>query len=199
MTFFSHDDEEPKPYSKSCHFFCSCLKDAFKFGGKSSRVELDEDYSTDDPEEDRDMVILAIKARAMEAKLNPKSSNSITSVTAGDLFVESKKMQNLETVHGHFKDEGKEEFFDVGSHFSRCSSASKEAYFSVGSCLSRSSSTSKIEPWDFPRRSILEDFSHCDGWPFGLRRKIALLPPLPKCPSESWTWSKGNNKRVKFP
>lgn len=137
-------------------------------------------------------MILAIRAAAMEEKTRRKRQftmnkdfGSILSSTAGELFVATKGMQQLES---NLENEERDTFYSAGS---RCSSASREAFFSVGSCLSRSSSTSRIELWEVPRRSIFQEFSHCEGWPFGLYRK-ALLPPLPKCPSDSWSWNKRN-------
>nr|GMD89012.1 uncharacterized protein LOC109170639 [Ipomoea batatas] len=90
------------------------------------------------------------------------------------------------------EDEEEEEFMSVGTHLSRCSSAASfEAFFSAKttSCLSRCSSLGRIEFPEYRRRSsIILEFSHCEGWPFGLCRKAVLLPPLPKSPSDSWLW-----------
>ncbi|CAI0558201.1 unnamed protein product [Linum tenue] len=68
-----------------------------------------------------------------------------------------------------------------------------EEFFSVKTnLLSRCSSLSQVEFPSFHRRvSILQELCHYEGWPFGLRRKAVLLPPLPKSPSESWLWRKG--------
>ncbi|KAJ6335180.1 hypothetical protein OIU78_011922 [Salix suchowensis] len=54
-----------------------------------------------------------------------------------------------------------------------------------------SSRCPSFDEFDFPKRSILQEFCQCQGWPFGLCRKAVLLPPLPKSPSESWSWRKG--------
>ncbi|KAE8683343.1 hypothetical protein F3Y22_tig00111210pilonHSYRG00375 [Hibiscus syriacus] len=103
-------------------------------------------------------------------------------------------------------DDKEDELFSIGSCFSLYSSgASKEAFVSANTDFSRRSSLNKIdfpEIWrldlqDSRRRSIIYELCDCEGWPFGLCKKTVLLPPLPKSPSESWSWlnllmSKGN-------
>lgn len=111
---------------------------------------------------------------------------------AGELFINSK-----EVVKGE-KDKT-EDFFSVESCFSQCSSAaSRDEFVSVKTSFSRCSSLNGLDFQDFWRRSIIEELCHCEGWPFGLCRKALLLPPLPKSPSESWSWHKGN-KTFKMP
>jgi len=80
-------------------------------------------------------------------------------------------------------DEG-EEFLSVKSCFSRCSSSpSGTAFYSVKTNLSRCSSFNDLRLSKHWKRSVIEEFSHCEGWPFGLCRRAVLLPPLPKSPS----------------
>ncbi|KAF5190207.1 hypothetical protein FRX31_020206 [Thalictrum thalictroides] len=199
MSFFIH--EEPKKYSKTCRVFRSWLSDALvQCGGRrSSSLDSDDECSLSDTDEE-EMIIMTIRARAMEAKRRKgqfiKSESFSSSPWAGELFIISAGAQrNLDS----FCEQGDEErdvFLSVGSCLSRCSSSSREAFFSAGSCLSRSSSVSKIELWDVKKRSMLQELCHCEGWPFGLYRKAILLPPLPKSPSESWLWRKGS-KMVK--
>lgn len=85
-----------------------------------------------------------------------------------------------------------EEFLSAGSRLSRCSSVtSLDAFATAKTCLSRCSSLSRNEFQHYDRqRSIILEFIHCQGWPFGLCRKALLLPPLPKSPADSWLWSK---------
>lgn len=89
------------------------------------------------------------------------------------------------------EEQEREEFLSVKSDFSCCSSIeSKDVFVSVKTSLSRCSSFKAIDFKAFQRRSIIQEFCHCEGWPFGLCRKAVLLPPLPKSPSESWSWNK---------
>lgn len=102
-----------------------------------------------------------------------------------ELFVvtSQKKVEN-----GYKENDEREEFLSVKSCFSRCSSSpSGSVFYSVKTNLSRCSSFNDLQQqskhW---RRSVIEEFCHCEGWPFGLCRRAVLLPPLPKSPSESW-------------
>lgn len=92
----------------------------------------------------------------------------------------------------------REEFLSAKSDFSTSYCSSKDSFHSVKTSLSRCCSLSEIDPYfkDIQRlrRSIIKELCHCDGWPFGLCRKAVLLPPLPKCPSESWSWRKDVTK-----
>lgn len=86
----------------------------------------------------------------------------------------------------------REEFLSVKSCFScySSSSANGEQFYSVKTNLSRCSSLNELDLSEYWRRSIIHEFCHCEGWPFGLCRKAVLLPPLPKSPSESWLYRK---------
>lgn len=165
------------------------------------------------------VVVSEIRSRAMEAKTRRKASFSMDSFnwiifpSTGELFTAPNAMQkNEDSDH-----EEKEDFFSVGSCLSRCSTVrSVEEFFSVKTQFSRCSSLSRLDCRDFRtfvvqefwhgidyqellrRRSIIQEFCHCKGWPFGLCRKALLLPPLPKSPSESWSWRKGV-RLVKLP
>lgn len=92
------------------------------------------------------------------------------------------------------EDNTRDEFYSVQSFLTYCSTAATdEAFFSVEGNFSRCSSLNGLNflDEDLKRRTILQEVFHCEGWPFGLCRKAVLLPPLPKSPSESWSWSKG--------
>lgn len=150
------------------------------------------------------MVVSAIRSRAME-KLRHKpfvitdSFSWVFSPKTGELFLTPKTVQQKEEDDDDDEDDEREEFFSVGTCFSCCSSAlSRDAFLSVKTNFSHCSSLNWLEFQDFPRRSIIQEFCHCEGWPFGLCRKAVLLPPLPKSPSESWSWRKGT-RVVKMP
>ena len=119
----------------------------------------------------------------------------VYSPMTGELFVTPKAAQQKEEdgISDDENDDAREDFFSVGSCLSCCSSAlSREVFVSAKTNSSPCSSLNGFEFPDFPKRSILEEFCvHCQGWPFGLCRKAVLLPPLPKSPSESWSWRKG--------
>ncbi|CAL5332376.1 unnamed protein product [Camellia sinensis] len=175
--------------------------------------------NADEEDSGSDVVVSEIRSRAMEAKTRRKASfsmdsfNWIISPSTGELFTAPNAMQkNEDSDH-----EEKEDFFSVGSCLSRCSTVrSVEEFFSVKTQFSRCSSLSRLDCRDFRtfvvqefwhgidyqellrRRSIIQEFCHCKGWPFGLCRKALLLPPLPKSPSESWSWRKGA-RLVKLP
>ncbi|GMY28625.1 hypothetical protein FCV25MIE_23867 [Fagus crenata] len=204
MSVFYH--EEPPPNSsKRCKFLTANLKDKFSnchiFGRRLSTSSLEEEYTSDCDDEQED-VVSAIRSRAKE-KLKrkpsplPDSISWVYSPMTRELYMTPKAVQREEDYDD--EDDDKEEFLTVGSCFSCCSSAvSREAFYSIKSNFSRSSSLNGLDFQEFWRRSIIEELCHCQGWPFGLCRKAVLLPPLPKSPSESWSWSKGP-RIVKMP
>ncbi|KAL9172422.1 hypothetical protein ABFS82_03G045600 [Erythranthe guttata] len=90
----------------------------------------------------------------------------------------------------------REEFLSACSRLSRCSSATSfDESFSVKTRFSRSSSLSGTHvnrDYFVAKQSFIirEMIIECEGWPFGLCRKTLLQPPLPKSPSNSWSWRK---------
>ncbi|XP_015885517.2 uncharacterized protein LOC107420939 [Ziziphus jujuba] len=193
MSIFYHE-ESPIP-SKRCKFLAACLKDVFSnchtFGNRVSTSIPDEDLPPSDFDDEQEVVVSAIRSRAME-KLRKKPNNLtdsfswIYSPITRELYITPKGVEQKE-------DDGGEEFVSVKSCFSCscCSSAaSRDAFLSVKTSFSRTPSLNGLEFIDFQRRSIIQELCHCEGWPFGLCRKAVLLPPLPKSPSESWSWSK---------
>ncbi|XAR64057.1 hypothetical protein NMG60_11024258 [Bertholletia excelsa] len=187
-------------------------------------VGSQEDDSESDVDDEQEEVVSEIRSRAMEAKSRRKTSFNtdsfswIFSPKTGELFLTLREDQkNEENTNG--KEDGKEEdFFSVGTCFSRCSStrSSSGAFLSVRTNFSRSSSLGSVDRHDFKsflvqefwqgfeweelrRRAIIQEFRNCEGWPFGLYRKALLLPPLPKCPSESWTWRRKGGRLVELP
>ncbi|XP_021284985.1 uncharacterized protein LOC110417102 isoform X2 [Herrania umbratica] len=197
-----YQEEQPRQ-SKRCKFLASVLKEAFSnchtFGGHSGP---EEENPTSDIDDESEVVVSEIRSRAMEKmkrrpSLIAENISWVFSPSTGELYITSKHAKRRDKDN---EDEEREEFFSVGSCFSLCSSAvSREAFLSAKTNFSRCSSLNKVDfPdfWkfdlqDFRRRSIIQEFCHCEGWPFGLCRKAVLLPPLPKSPSESWSWRKG--------
>lgn len=151
------------------------------------------------------LIVSVIRSRAMEKLKRKPSSLSLTDsfswVYSGDLYITQKGVQKKQDNHEDDVDDEKEEFLSVASCFSCCSSsaaASRDVFLSVKTSLSRCSSLNGFEFNDFQKRqSIIQQLCHCKGWPFGLCRKAVLLPPLPKSPSESWSWHKGHESRSK--
>ncbi|KAB1220371.1 hypothetical protein CJ030_MR3G009831 [Morella rubra] len=205
MGVFYH--EEPQPNSpKRCKFLIAALKDVFSychiFGGGISTPSLEEEYLTSDFDDEQEVVVSAIRSRAME-KLRRKPSFLADSFSwvyypmTGELYMTPKAAEGKEGCGD--EDDEREEFVSVGSCFSCCSSAaSREAFYSVKTNFSRSSSFNGVDLQEFWKRSIIQELCHCEGWPFGLYRKAILLPPLPKSPSESWSWRKGT-RMIKTP
>ncbi|KAF2594094.1 hypothetical protein F2Q70_00042432 [Brassica cretica] len=131
-----------------------------------------------------------IRSQAME-KLRQKPRICMERLT-----YHSKEEPNMEKQEGI-------EFCSVGSSFSECctSDLSVEAYMTAKTEFSRCSSLKGEElenQWKMyylngiRKGSVIQELCHCQGWPFGLGRKAALLPPLPKSPAESWSWRKPN-------
>ncbi|XP_062081730.1 uncharacterized protein LOC133788313 [Humulus lupulus] len=205
MTVCCHE-EQSNP-SKRCKFLAACIKEAFSnchnFGGRISTLGQDEEYPTSDFDDEEEEVVSAIRSGAIE-KLKKKpilmSSDSFSwvyySPITRQLYISSKGLEQKEGDSN--EDCEREEFLSVKSCFSCCSSAaSKDVFLSVKSSFSRCSSLNGLDLKEHQRRSIIQEFCHCEGWPFGLCRKVVLLPPLPKSPSESWSWHKGT-KMVKL-
>ncbi|XP_038990612.1 uncharacterized protein LOC120113559 [Hibiscus syriacus] len=195
--------EERSHHSKRFLFLTSFLKEAFSrchsFNGRLSISGRDNEYSTSDIEDESEVVVSEIQSRAIEKmkkrpSLMAESFSWVLSPSTEELYISSKQAKRRDD------DNEDDEFFPVGSCFSLCSSgASREVFMSAKSNFFCCSSLNKVdfpEIWkfdleDFRRRSIIREFRHCEGWSFGLCRKAVLLPPLPKSPSDSWSWRKG--------
>lgn len=202
-----YNEDQPNP-SKRCKCLAAALKEAFSnchaFGGKLPSASPDEENPPSDVDDEEEVVVSAIRSKAREAKLRRKTSlisgsfkldsfSRVFSPGTGELFATPKELQQREDDDDDEEDdEEREDYFSVRSYLSRASSvASREAFLSVKTNFSRSSSLSGIDFYEFRRPSIIEELCHCEGWPFGLCRRAMLLPPLPKSPSESWSWRKG--------
>ncbi|XP_031405984.1 uncharacterized protein LOC116214702 isoform X1 [Punica granatum] len=200
--FFHDDDEDPSNPSKRCRcLISSALREAFSHCRTfNRRLALpspeEDDYPMSDLDDEEEVVVSEIRTRAME-KLRKKPN--FTTDTFSCVFSPStgeEEFSQKEGVDG--EEQEKEEFTSVRSCFTCCSNdTSKEAFISVKTNFSRCSSFNELEFLDLRRRSIIQEFCHCEGWPFGLCRKLLLLPPLPKSPSESWSWRRGKKtKRI---
>ncbi|KAJ1689309.1 hypothetical protein LUZ63_013464 [Rhynchospora breviuscula] len=80
--------------------------------------------------------------------------------------------------------EQKEDFEDASNNDNE-----SQSFFSAKSNFSSYSSQCEIQ------QSVLKEFKHLEGWPFGLwRQPVVQLPPLPPTPADSWKWVKRNSE-----
>lgn len=137
-----------------------------------------------------------VRSRAMEKQKN--KSSQLRESFSWVYYPPTRELSVTEKMKPHANEGGNEEqgeseeFLSVKSCFSMYSSSSAngEAFYSVKTNLSRCSSLNEFDLSEYWKRSIIQEFCHCEGWPFGLCRKAVLLPPLPKSPSESWLYRK---------
>ncbi|XP_061343154.1 uncharacterized protein LOC133289274 [Gastrolobium bilobum] len=194
MGVFYH--EEPPKHPKRCKCIVATLKELFShcqtFGGRLSTATLEEEYPMSDFDEEQEVFISAVISQAMEnQKHKPSvlrhSFSWVYSPATKELYV-TQTMATQERVEGDQEQDEREEYFSVKSSLSCCSSSlsHEEAFYSVKTNLSRCSSLNELGMSKYWRRSVVQEFCNCEGWPFGLCRRAVLLPPLPKPPSESW-------------
>ena len=117
-----------------------------------------------------------------------KVSSPKTCVVVEGAAAEEKEEEEEEAADdegGCDADDESEAFFSVKSFFTR--STSRAATVASSACM-------MIDP---PPATTLrspewERFRDCEGWPFGLCRRPAVLPlpPLPSTPADSWKWRK---------
>ncbi|XP_051123660.1 uncharacterized protein LOC127246379 [Andrographis paniculata] len=188
MTVFYQEEDSPK----RCKFLASSLKSAFAKCRTFRSISTPEsEEAAADFDEEEEVFVSAVISKYMESKCKRKYTFGIDSFkwalspeTGGG---------NREGGSGGGGSENSDDFYSTCTRLSRCSSATSfEAFHTVKSRFSRSSSLNRIDFRGFSRRSILLDFCHCEGWPFGLCRKALLLPPLPNSPSDSWSWNKSS-------
>ncbi|XP_038884891.1 uncharacterized protein LOC120075509 [Benincasa hispida] len=191
--------EDPPNPSRKC-FLAGALKDAFcnchTFSKQLPNSNDKDEYSTSDFDDQEEEIVSEIRSRAME-KLKRKTNLSdsfswVFSPATKELYVTSMEIEKMDESGN--EDNTGDEFYSVQSFLTCCSTAAtNEAFFSVEANFSRCSSLNGLNflDEDLKRRTILQEVFHCEGWPFGLCRKAVLLPPLPKSPSESWSWNKG--------
>ncbi|KAL9247612.1 hypothetical protein vseg_021027 [Gypsophila vaccaria] len=152
-----------------------------------------------------------VKRRSMT---ETESYSSILHPTSGELFLGSVNRQYENCTvkpKEEIKEDGEDENDEFASvHLSFTSVDDYEVFYSVRANFSCCSSLKDpglaeskwwtaevLDSAELRRRAIIQEFCHCKGWPFGLCRKTLLLPPLPKSPSESWSWCKIPAKVVK--
>lgn len=179
-----------------CKFLSSSLKDTFSkcplYPGKLSVSSSEAGEAAIGFDEEDEVFVSAIISKYMESKCKRKSAIGIENfrwAASPEHFLLAQKATRKQPGSSG---ESREECSSAGSRLSRCSSAtSYDAFFSVKTRFSRSSSFNRIDFQDFSKRSVLIlELFNCEGWPFGLCKKAFLLPPLPKSPSDSWSWRK---------
>ncbi|CAL9779021.1 unnamed protein product [Musa acuminata subsp. burmannicoides] len=174
MAFFAQEDKSklasngskslPELLRKAC---AQCHGSGLRTLSNLSSV----DESTLDSDLDhKQRIILEIRSRAMKTKSRPH-----------ELLFSGKLARGVSPTTGRADITGEEEHDDDDE---------SEAFFSVKSCFSCCSTDGSTELEEFG--SLLGEFRHCEGWPFGLRRRAVALPPLPSSPSDSWMWHKRN-------
>ncbi|KAK7410024.1 hypothetical protein VNO78_00492 [Psophocarpus tetragonolobus] len=193
MGVFYH--EEPPNPPKGCKYLVETVKEVFSrcqtFAARLSTSSFEDDYPVSDFDEEQELFISAVISRTMEKQKHRSSVlrhsfSWVYSPATKELYV-SEAVGPQEKEEGDETNDEGEEFLSVKSCFSRFSSSpSGEAFYSVKTNLSRCSSMNELDLSKYWRHSVIQDFCHCEGWPFGLCRKAVLLPPLPKSPSESW-------------
>ncbi|KAK6773095.1 hypothetical protein RDI58_028333 [Solanum bulbocastanum] len=194
---FSLNQESPN-HSKRFKLLVSTVKDAFanchSFRKRSHSSPEEDDLICD---YDDEVFISAVISQYMELKCRRKTTTTTDkftwafSPTTGDLFISARLRQKEEGNEDQETEERREDFYSVASCLSPCSSATGfEAFVTAKTVFSRSSSLDSIDFQDLRRHSVVQELSDCEGWPFGLYRKALLLPPLPKSPSDSWSWRK---------
>ncbi|KAK7291124.1 hypothetical protein RIF29_06030 [Crotalaria pallida] len=196
MGVFYHEEQPNHP--KRCRDLAATLKEVFFHCQTFSRqlstanLEVEEELPISDLDEEQEVIVATVRSRVMEKQkhkpnLFSENFSLVFSPATRELYV-TQKMAPKERKGGDQEHDESEEFLSAKSFLSCCSSSamSVEAFYSVKTNLSRCSSMNEVDLSEYWRRSIFQEFCHCEGWPFGLCRKALLLPPLPKSPSESW-------------
>lgn len=205
--------------------FSSCLTcNRSHLSCSGPEEEEEEETPNTDFDDVQEVVVSMIRSRAMEAKFRRKGTmlnenySFVLHPTSGVLFVSKAKRQayidhSAQKQENNKANEEMDDFASVKSHLSPCIVTAvddSEAYYSVKTDFSCCSSfkdpdiaenrwwvSETLDSSEVKRRAIIQEICHCEGWPFGLCRKALLLPPLPKSPSESWSWCKGFPKTIK--
>ncbi|KAL9255282.1 hypothetical protein AKJ16_DCAP23583 [Drosera capensis] len=148
------------------------------------------------------VIVALIRARVVDTEYKHETSqvtdrySSVFNPSVIELHVAASRGEKATNN----KDDDEDEFLTARSSATNCSSAADtEAFFSVKTMFSCSDvNPVKAEYLAEPhRRSVMQEFSHCEGWPFGLCRKTLMNPPLPNPPSAPWSWYKDGVKIVR--
>ncbi|RRT83243.1 hypothetical protein B296_00000417 [Ensete ventricosum] len=193
MSFFPEEDKSklPSNHSKSLQKLIrnacaqcrgSCLRTPTTMSSVDESLDSDLDHK-----QVRSLLILnSLNDICLHAKSRPRES-----VFSGKLAWAMSPTTGRVRMTPMRKTDGEEEG-DCGGYEEDDDDDESEAFFSVKSWLSCCSTDGSTESKEISGGSILEEFRHCEGWPFGLCRRAVLLPPLPSSPSDSWMWHKRN-------
>lgn len=198
-----------------CHVPCARIPAG---AGWSSGEDSDDDSVLDEAQDTKQVILNEMRNRQMKKRsrcsvdspMLPLSSSSafawsytpLDPRTVLDTVSSPKTCVGVEGAAAEEKEE-EEEAADDGDD---CDADDEsEAFFSVKSFFTRSTSRAAtvassacmmmIDP---PPATLMrspeawERFRDCEGWPFGLCRRPAVLPlpPLPSTPADSWQWRK---------
>ncbi|EER96866.1 uncharacterized protein LOC8083228 [Sorghum bicolor] len=117
---------------------------------------------------------------------SPKTCVVVEGAAADEEKEEEEEEEEDDGDYGDADDES-EAFFSVKSFFTR--STSRAATVASSACMMM---IDPPPPTLMRSPEALERFRDCEGWPFGLCRRPAVLPlpPLPSTPADSWKWRK---------
>ncbi|XP_062194283.1 uncharacterized protein LOC133897538 [Phragmites australis] len=186
-----------------CHVPCVRIPAG---AGWSSGQDSDDDSALDDALDTKQVILNEMRNRQMKRR----SRCSVDSPTLSSAFAWSYTPLDprtvLEKVSSPKKcsvvaEEEKEQDEAAGDGGDCDADDESEAFFSVKSFFTRSTSraatvasSAGVDPLPPLLRSpeTWEGFRDCQGWPFGLCRRPAVLPlpPLPSTPVDSWKWRK---------
>ncbi|CAL9136432.1 unnamed protein product [Musa textilis] len=176
MAFFAQEDKSklasngskslPELLRKAC---AQCYGSGLRTLSNLSSVD---ETTLDSDLDHKQLIILEIRSRAMKTKSRPR-----------ELLFSGKLARAVSPTTGTAHITGEEEGDDDDE---------SEAFFSVRSGFSCCSTDGSTELEELGGGSLLGEFRHCQGWPFGLCRRAVALPPLPSSPSDSWMWHKRN-------
>ncbi|KAL6656144.1 hypothetical protein ACP70R_006970 [Stipagrostis hirtigluma subsp. patula] len=195
------------------HCHVPCLRLPAGAGWSSGEDSDDDDSVIDDALDTKQVILNEMRNRQMKKRSRcsvdspaPRLSSAAFawSYTPLDPRIVLEKVSSPKCVVVVDETEGKEEAVDGGDDGDGDADDESEAFFSVKSFFTRSTSraatvaSSVDDVMDPPLPPLLrppatwEGFRDCEGWPFGLCRRPAVvpLPPLPSTPADSWKWRK---------